>query len=428
MMSNLENFENLKEPKFVGKLLTTEDLKIFKADYGFNLKQLSLNLELNDVYTNKLLQEEQKQQVLSPMLSILLKLYDRFPQLVQTNEKLIDFANNLIAKTQIKPKFLTICLGNSSGESHRDWFGSVNRRYPNPIVCKILMLLMQLEEKALPELFKAAKQEAIARNVNPFGTGSWYTQMGENYLIKEDLTFEQAQANFLNLRYSFKNQTAKLDFQLDSKQDLINNGLTYHDLEKFRTKKEYSLNIRQLSTLFGINKFTITKDLFLENYELLEPALAILLRIYQNNQFLLEKELLSLAYYWEHYFAPYKISQEQFVIMLGMSYRRVDDWMRGRSKPNATSLKIIKLISLIENGYRELFEIVKEEAIVRKTNPFRTGIWDEKVEEKNQVPQTWEVEDLVNIDFDLLPNILNNNTKRYMENKKNRLINNNQQD
>ena len=244
MMSNLENFENLKEPKFVGKLLTTEDLKIFKADYGFNLKQLSLNLELNDIYTNKLLQEEQKQQVLSPMLSILLKLYDRFPQLVQTNEKLIDFANNLIAKTQIKPKFLTICLGNSSSESHRDWFGSVNRRYPNPIVCKILMLLMQLEEKALPELFKAAKQEAIARNVNPFGTGSWYTQMGENYLIKEDLTFEQAQANFLNLRYSFKNQTAKLDFQLDSKQDLINNGLTYHDLEKFRTKKEYSLNIR----------------------------------------------------------------------------------------------------------------------------------------------------------------------------------------
>ena len=57
-----------------------------------------------------------------------------------------------------------------------------------------------------------------------------------------------------------------------------------------------------------MEQLLIYASLFCLEYHVKPGEIEMELRIYQNNQFLLEKELLSLAYYWEHYFAPYKIS------------------------------------------------------------------------------------------------------------------------
>lgn len=402
-------------------LLTGKHLELFKMKYGFSFKQLYSVLELNDAYANYFLQDENKDQILPPMIAILLKLYDRFPELVITNETLINFAQNLIKNKQIHPKFLTICLGSSSPNTCKEWLNSKNH-IPNNIIYQTLKLMLDIGDNAMEELFKAAKQEAIARNVNPFITGSWFMPMSEDSFVTEYLTVEQVHKNLLNFNRSLQDKENKLNYnQQIRQQNHFDNGLTYSNLEKFRIK--HKLTIRSLSALFGVNKSFIHNKLSIQNYSLLEPQLAILLRIHLNNPNLFLQNNLPLSYYWENFFAPYDISKEQFVIMLGMSYRRVNDYLQGNCKPNATCLKIAESIALIENGYRELFEIVKEESIIRKVNPLRTGIWDEKVAQENYCSNDLEVEDILGKKFDLLPSILCEKTRKYAKNKKEKLLN-----
>lgn len=402
-------------------LLTGKHLELFKMKYGFNLKQLYNVLELNDTYANYFLQPECKDEPLPAMITILLKLYDRFPELVITNENLIDYAQQLIQEKNIRPKVLTICLGSSSADAYKEWFNSINR-IPSPIVRQILKLMLDIGDNAMEVLFKAAKQEAIARNVNPFISGSWFVPVSKDDFVKESLTIEQVHKNLLSLNRSLQDKENKLNYTKQiQQQNHLNNGLTYADLEQFRVKK--NLNIRSLSTLFGVNKSFVNNKLSLQNNSLLEPHLAILLRIYLDNPNLFLQNTLPLSYYWENYFAPYGISKDQFVIMIGMSYRRVNDYLQGNCKPNATCLKIAESIALIENGYRELFEIVKEESIIRNVNPLRTGIWDRTVAQENYFSDDLEVEDILGKKFDLLPSILCEKTKTYVENKKEKLLN-----
>lgn len=148
-------------------------------------------------------------------------------------------------------------------------------------------------------------------------------------------------------------------------------------ISEFQTM--FGLSMKQLCEILSIPRAQV-KNLLASDEPVKDPSLAILVRFYMKfPQCLPRKNKVDMREVYQEIGGERTVRDRAFCIPFGRDAGGSYRWLKKGLRPSGCPMDLALLIAKVPNGYGELFEFARAEAIARGVNPFLTGSWSASV-------------------------------------------------
>lgn len=141
----------------------------------------------------------------------------------------------------------------------------------------------------------------------------------------------------------------------------------------------FGLSMKQLCEILSIPRAQV-KTLLASPEPVKDPALAILVRYYMKFPHLLpRKNKVDMREIYEKIGGEKVVRDRAFCIPFGRDAGGSYRWLKKGLRASGCPMDLALLLQRVPNGYGEMFEFARAEAMARGVNPFLTGSWTAEV-------------------------------------------------